>query len=89
MAEFNEEVTEKFLEEMKERKIEAFEILFIDNINVSSSLRDTLVIDRIGLTREEREKLPLPTPGNRPRKGIRKGPDRYLQEAPARRSAHH
>ena len=63
MAEFNDEVTKEFLEEIKERKIEAFEILFIDNINVSSSLRDTLVMDRIGLTREEREKLPLTDPG--------------------------
>ncbi len=63
VAEFNDEVTEKFLEAIVERKIETFEILFIDNINVSSSLRDTLVMDRIGLTREEREKLPLAEPG--------------------------
>ncbi len=63
VAEFNDEVTEKFLEEVKNRKIETFEILFIDNINVSSSLRDTLEMDRIGLTREEREKLPAAEPG--------------------------
>jgi DNA-directed RNA polymerase subunit beta len=48
---------------MKERKIEVFEILFIDNINVSSSLRDTLVVDKIGLTQEEREKLSVLDPG--------------------------
>jgi DNA-directed RNA polymerase subunit beta len=59
IAECNDEVTEKLLNEMKERKIEVFEILFIDNINVSSSLRDTLVVDKIGLTQEEREKLPV------------------------------
>ena len=63
VAECNDEVTEKLLDEMKERKIESFEILFIDNINVSSSLRDTLVIDKIGLTQEEREKLPIVEPG--------------------------
>jgi DNA-directed RNA polymerase subunit beta len=63
IAEFNDEVTEKLLEEIKTKKIENFEILFIDNINVSSSLRDTLVIDKIGLTREEREKLPVQEPG--------------------------
>jgi DNA-directed RNA polymerase subunit beta len=63
IAEFNDELTEKLLEEIKERKIEAFEILFIDNINVSSSLRDTLVIDRIGMAREEREKLHSAEPG--------------------------
>jgi DNA-directed RNA polymerase subunit beta len=63
IAECNEEVTEKLLEEMKEKKIEEFEILFIDNINVSSSLRDTLVVDKIELSREEREKLSIVEPG--------------------------
>jgi DNA-directed RNA polymerase subunit beta len=67
IAESNDEVTEKLLNEMKERKIEAFETLFIDNINVSSSLRDTLVMDKIELTREEREKLAEAEP----RKSIR------------------
>jgi DNA-directed RNA polymerase subunit beta len=62
IAECNAEVTEKLLNEMKERKIEEFEILFIDNINVSSSLRDTLVMDKIELSREEREKLPVLEP---------------------------
>src|SRR5512136_2068697 len=57
VAEYSKEVTQKLLDEMKERKMEEFEILFIDNINVSSSLRDTLVIDKIELTQEEREKL--------------------------------
>jgi len=59
IAEINSEVTEKLLDGMKERKIEEFQVLFIDNINVSSSLRDTLVIDKVELTREERDKLPL------------------------------
>jgi len=63
IAESNDEVTEKLLNEIRERKVEAFEILFIDNINVSSSLRDTLVIDKIELSREEREKLPVLEPG--------------------------
>ncbi|NWF91817.1 MAG: DNA-directed RNA polymerase subunit beta [Syntrophaceae bacterium] len=63
IAECNEEVTEKLLNEMKERKVETFEILFIDNINVSSSLRDTLVMDKMELSREERERLPVLEPG--------------------------
>jgi DNA-directed RNA polymerase subunit beta len=63
IAECNDEVTEKLLNEVKERKIEEFEILFIDNINVSSSLRDTLVMDKIELPREEREKLADAEPG--------------------------
>lgn len=63
LAECNEEVTDKLLERIRERKIESFQILFIDNINVSSSLRDTLVSDKIRLTREEREKLSVQEPG--------------------------
>ena len=59
IAELNEEIDEKLLDTIKEKKVEAFEILFIDKINVSSSLRDTLVIDKIELSREEREKLPV------------------------------
>ena len=90
MPNVNDEVTENFLEEIKKRKIETFEILFIDNINVSSSLRDTLVMDKIGLTREEREKLPaVRTREIGSGKGIRKGPDRHLQEASTRRSSDH
>ncbi len=63
VAECNEEMTEELLNEMREKKIEAFEILFIDNINVSSSLRDTLVMDKIELSREERGKLSTLEPG--------------------------
>ncbi len=63
VAECNDEVTENSWKRSRQRKIETFEILFIDNINVSSSLRDTLEMDRIGLTREEREKLPAAESG--------------------------
>jgi DNA-directed RNA polymerase subunit beta len=63
LAEINEEVTEKLLDEMVEKKADSFEILFIDNINVSSSLRDTLVGDRMDIPREEREKLAASDPG--------------------------
>ncbi len=57
IGEYNQEVTESFLEQIKERGIESFEILFIDHINVSSSLRDTMLIDKIELSREEKERL--------------------------------
>ena len=63
IAESNEEITEELLKALPERKIESFEMLFIDKINVSSSLRDTLVMDKIELSREEREKLPTQEPG--------------------------
>jgi len=66
IAECNEFIEEKTLEEIKKRKIERFKILFIDHIIVSSCLRDTLVADKISMTREEREKLAATEPGRSP-----------------------
>jgi len=63
IGEINEQITEKLLQEVRKRKIDGFETLFIDNINVSSSLRDTLVIDKIGLNLDEIEKLAFAEPG--------------------------
>jgi DNA-directed RNA polymerase subunit beta len=48
----NKEITEDDLAKIQKSKIKQFDILFIDNLNVSSSLRDTLVIDKAG-TKEE------------------------------------
>jgi len=67
IAECNEPIEEKTLEEInKKRKIENFNILFIDHITVSSSLRDTLVADKLGMSREEKEKLASTEPGKPP-----------------------
>ena len=90
IAECNDEVTEKLLDVMKERKIESFEILFIDNINVSSSLRDTLVVDKIGLTQEEKEKLPVLESGKslREKESERALIDIYKRLRPGRSSYH-
>jgi len=52
LVECNEEITAIKLEEMKAREISTFKILFIDNLQVTSSLRDTLLIDKIGNTDE-------------------------------------
>jgi DNA-directed RNA polymerase subunit beta len=52
LVECNEEITAIKLEEMKAREIATFKILFIDNLQVTSSLRDTLLIDKIGTTDE-------------------------------------
>jgi DNA-directed RNA polymerase subunit beta len=52
LVECNEEITAIKLEEMKVREISTFKILFIDNLQVTSSLRDTLLIDKIGNTDE-------------------------------------
>ena len=48
----NKEITEDDLEKLVSRGIKSFEVLFIDNLNVSSSLRDTLLIDRAGSKEE-------------------------------------
>jgi DNA-directed RNA polymerase subunit beta len=66
IAECNELLTEKTLQEIKSRKIPEFTLLFIDNILVSSSLRDTLALDKLSLTREEKEHLAQTEPGKLP-----------------------
>jgi DNA-directed RNA polymerase subunit beta len=66
IGECNEPIEEKTLQEIKKRKIERFTILFIDYITVSASLRDTLVVDKIGMSREEKEKLASVEPGKSP-----------------------
>src|SRR5262245_34050567 len=43
----NEELTESKLDELREHNITAFKVLFIDNLNVGSYLRDTLIADKL------------------------------------------
>jgi len=52
IAETNDPVTEEVLTTIRERGIEEFDVLFIDNVNVGSFLRDTLLIDKIATTEE-------------------------------------
>jgi DNA-directed RNA polymerase subunit beta len=66
IAECNEMITEDHLREIKNRKISEFDILFIDNITVSSSLRDTLAMDKLSLTQEEKETLAQTEPSKLP-----------------------
>jgi len=66
IGECNEPIEEKTLQEIKQRKIERFTILFIDYITVSASLRDTLVVDKLGMGREEKERLASTEPGKSP-----------------------
>ena len=47
----NEEVTEEKIEELRKRGIDEFKVLFIDNLNVCPSLRDTLMQDKIATPR--------------------------------------
>jgi DNA-directed RNA polymerase subunit beta len=48
----NEELTETKLEELREHAITAVKILFIDNLNIGSYLRDTLIADKLQTTDE-------------------------------------
>src|SRR5580765_3479220 len=43
----NEELTESKLDELREHNIGSFKVLFIDNLNVGSYLRDTLIADKL------------------------------------------
>jgi DNA-directed RNA polymerase subunit beta len=52
LAECNEELTLAKIEEIAQKGITTFSVLFIDNLHVTSSLRDTILIDKIGSTDE-------------------------------------
>ena len=52
IVECNEELSEDILNQIRERGITEVEVLYIDNVNVGSFLRDTLLIDKIGSTEE-------------------------------------
>jgi DNA-directed RNA polymerase subunit beta len=52
LAECNDEITQSRLDEIKSRGIASFKILFIDNLHVTSSFRDTILIDKISSTDE-------------------------------------
>ena len=48
----NESLTKEKLSLILEKKIPSFDLLFIDGVNVSSSLRDTLIVDKISSSEE-------------------------------------
>ena len=48
----NEELTESKLDELREHNIASFKILFIDNLNVGSYLRDSLLADKLQTAEE-------------------------------------
>ena len=50
LVECNEEITQTRLEEITTRGIASFKVLFIDNLHVTSSLRDTILMDKITTT---------------------------------------
>ncbi|MEW6186299.1 MAG: DNA-directed RNA polymerase subunit beta [Thermodesulfobacteriota bacterium] len=52
LAAGNEPLTKEKLDLILQKKVPYFDLLFIDGVNVSSSLRDTLVLDKISSTEE-------------------------------------
>lgn len=52
LASCNEELTEARLEDLKNKKIEKFSVLFIDTLNVGPYLRNTLLADKVNSTEE-------------------------------------
>jgi DNA-directed RNA polymerase subunit beta len=52
LLECNDEITADKLEEIKSRGVSSFKVLFIDNLHITSSFRDTLVGDKINSTDE-------------------------------------
>jgi len=52
IVECNEEVTADKFEEIKAHGVKSFSILFIDNLHITSSFRDTLLIDKMNTSDE-------------------------------------
>jgi DNA-directed RNA polymerase subunit beta len=52
LVECNEEITQTKLAEINARGITSIQVLFIDNLHVTSSFRDTILIDKISSTDE-------------------------------------
>lgn len=50
VIECNEEITEDKFNEIKSHGVTSFKVLFIDNLHVTSSFRDTLLADKISTT---------------------------------------
>ena len=47
LVECNDEITSDKFDEIKARGVTSFKVLFIDNLHITSSFRDTLLIDKI------------------------------------------
>ncbi len=52
LFEANEELDPDKIEKLRENNIRIFEVIFFDNLSVSSSLRDTLLLDKAGSPEE-------------------------------------
>jgi DNA-directed RNA polymerase subunit beta len=62
VVEINRELTEEAIKEIGEREIKEFEILLIEEVKSSPSMRETLLVDKIVLSDDERGQLPVADP---------------------------
>jgi DNA-directed RNA polymerase subunit beta len=62
IVEINRELSEETIKEITERGIKEFEILLIEEVKSSPSMRETLLVDKIVLSDDEREQLPAADP---------------------------
>jgi DNA-directed RNA polymerase subunit beta len=62
IVEINRELTEEKITEIRERGIKEFEVLLIDEVKSSPSMRETLIADKIVLSEDERGQAPLADP---------------------------
>jgi DNA-directed RNA polymerase subunit beta len=62
VVEINRELTEEKINEIRERGIGEFEILLIEEVKSSPSMRETLLADKIVLSEDEKAQLPHADP---------------------------
>jgi DNA-directed RNA polymerase subunit beta len=62
IVEMNRELTEEAIKEITEREIKECEILLIEEVKSSPSMRETLLVDKIVLLDDERKQLPVADP---------------------------
>ena len=62
IVEINRELTEEIINEFAERGIKEFEVLLIEEVKSNPSMRETLLVDKIVLSDDERKQLPSADP---------------------------
>jgi len=59
VVEMGQELSDEHLREIRERGLKEFDLLRIEETRGSSSMIETLLVDRISLSKDEREQLPV------------------------------
>ncbi len=64
IVEINRDLTEETINEIREREVKEFEILLIEELKSSPSMRETILADKIVLSDEERQQLAVVDPAS-------------------------